>query len=434
MRPSVPLAGWFLAWALLGLACALGLLPLLAWQAAGLLLALAACVDALRLARVPDPLLRRELPRVVPVGVEREAWLHLQPGDARAQHVELHDLLPGDWTCTGLPRALELQPGSDVAVAYRFVPAARGAFEIPGCHVRLRSPWRLWQQRRTLGVRQELRVYPNFAPLARFALFSAELASRVVGAHVRRNRGEGTEFHQLREYRLGDTLRQIDWKASRRARKLISRDYQHERNQQVVLMLDTGRRLLARDDALSHFDHVLDASLVVAYLALRQGDAVGLMASGGEERWMAPRRGLGAVDVLLNTTYDLQARPVATDFLEAATQLSLRQRRRALVMLVTNVRDEDFQDLLAAVRLLQKKHLVCVASLREKALDQALQTQAEPLTEAIGAGALARYLEERERAHRALRSQGVMVLDVTCAQLPAALVERYLAVKRDGLL
>jgi uncharacterized protein (DUF58 family) len=434
MRPTPALAGCLLAWAALGFACALGLAPLSSWQLAGIALALLAAIDAARLWRAPSPLLRRELPRVVPVGVEREAQLHLQPGDAHKQFLEVHELLPGDWPTTGLPRGVELHPGSELALGYRFVPAARGAFEIPGVHVRLRSRWRLWKQRRTLASRQTLRVYPNFAPLARFALFSAELASRVVGAHLRRHRGEGTEFHQLREYRLGDSLRQIDWKASQRSHRLISRDYQHEHNQQVVLLLDTGRRLLARDDALSHFDHVLDASLVVAYLALRQGDAVGLMASGGASRWLAPRRGLGAIDTLLNTVYDLQAAPVATDFLEAATQLSARQRRRALVMLVTNVRDEDFQDLLAAVRLLQKKHLVCVASLREKVLDEALQAPAETLEAAIGAGSLARYLEERERAHRALRSQGVMVLDVTCAQLPAALVERYLAVKREGLL
>jgi uncharacterized protein (DUF58 family) len=126
------------------------------------------------------------------------------------------------------------------------VPGERGAFELPGCQLRLRSRWRLWKQRRTLPLKQSLRVYPNFAPLARFALFSAELASRVVGAHVRRNRGEGTEFQQLREYRVGDSLRQVDWKASQRARKLISRDYQQERNQQVLLLLDTGRRLLAQ--------------------------------------------------------------------------------------------------------------------------------------------------------------------------------------------
>jgi uncharacterized protein (DUF58 family) len=434
VRPTPAFAWLLLAWGGLGALCAFSLVPLEYWQLAGVAIVLAAAIDAARLWRVPDPLARRELSRIVPVGVEREATVYLQAGDATRQHVEVHDLLPGDWLATGLPRAVELHPGSELGLSYRFVPGERGSFEIPGCQLRLRSHWRLWKQRRTLPLKDSLRVYPNFAPLARFALFSAELASRVVGAHLRRNRGEGTEFHQLREYRLGDSLRQVDWKASQRARKLISRDYQQERNQQVVLMLDTGRRLLARDDALSHFDHVLDASLVVAYLALRQGDAVGLLASGGDHRWLAPQRGLGAIDTLLNATYDLEAKPVATDFIEAATQLATRQRRRALVMLVTNVRDEDFEDLLAAVRLLQGKHLVVVASLRERILDEQLDKPVDSLAAALDAGAMARYLEERERAHRALRSQGVMVLDVTCAQLPGALVERYLAIKREALL
>jgi len=434
MRPSPALVLLLGLWSLLGLTCALGWLPISAWQFAGALLAVIALVDVFNLSRVPDPILSRDLPRIVPVGVEREAWLHLRGGDARGLHLDVHDLFPGDWRVEGLPRAVDLHPGRELSVSYKFTPGQRGAFEFPGCQLRLRSPLRLWRQRRQFALRQTVRVYPNFAPLTRFALFSAEQASRVVGAHVRRNRGEGTEFHQLREYRVGDSLRQIDWKATQRARKLISRDYQHERNQQVVMLLDTGRRLLAKDDALSHFDHVLNAALVVSYLALRQGDAVGLLATGGASRWLAPQRGLAAVDTLLNTVYDLEAQPVATDYLEAATQLSLRQRRRALVMLVTNVRDEDIEDLLAAVRLMQRKHLVCVASLREQALDQTLERPVETLEQAIGAAALARYLEDRSRAHQALRSQGVMVLDVTCAQLPAALVERYLAVKREGLL
>jgi uncharacterized protein (DUF58 family) len=192
--------------------------------------------------------------------------------------------------------------------------------------------------------------------------------------------------------------------------------------------------MLAKDDALAHFDHVLNAALVVGYLALRQGDAVGLLASGGAARWMPPKRGLGAVDVMLNTVYDLQAEPVATDYLAAATELTLRQSRRSLVLMVTNVRDEDIEDLLAAVRLLQRRHLVCVASLREGALDAGLEQPVANLDQAIGIGALAQYLDARDRAHKALRSQGVTVLDVTCPQLPAALVETYLSVKRAGRL
>jgi uncharacterized protein (DUF58 family) len=277
-------------------------------------------------------------------------------------------------------------------------------------------------------------VYPDFAPLARLALFSAEQASRLVGAHLRRRRGEGTDFQQMREYRVGDSLRRIDWKATARARKLVPREYQEERNQQLLVVVDTGRRMLASDGGLSHFDHALNAALVVAWLGLRQGDAVGLMASGGPSRWVAPKRGMGALDPLLRASYDLQPAPVATDYLALAGELVQRQPRRALVMLVSNVRDEDNEELLAAVRLLQRRHLVCVASLREQALDVALEAPVDDLPGAIDAGAVARYLEQRGAAHEALRRHRVMVLDVAPADLPAALVERYLAVKRDGLL
>jgi len=167
---------------------------------------------------------------------------------------------------------------------------------------------------------------------------------------------------------------------------------------------------------------------------LRQGDAVGLFATGGETRWMAPQRGMGAVDTLLRVSHDLQPQPVATDYLAAATELSLRQRRRGLLMLVTNLRDEDIEDVLAAVRMLQKRHLVIVASLRERALDDVLSTEVREHEDAVHAGATARYLAQRKAAHDALRNHRIAVLDVTGEELPSALVERYLAVKRDGLL
>ena len=103
-------------------------------------------------------------------------------------------------------------------------------------------------------------------------------------------------------------------------------------------------------------------------------------------------------------------------------------------MLVTNLRDEDSEDLLAAVRMLQRRHLVVVASLRERAIDEALDADIDGLSDALRAGAAARYLAQRAAVHDALRNHRVMVLDVTCEQLPAALVERYLAIKRDGML
>ena len=419
-------------WAALGLAASIGFVAASVWQAAGIMLLLIIAFDARRVMQGATPDVQRRVPDTWPIGVERPVTLKLLA--ASTQQVDIFDLHPGSWAMQGLPRRLQLQRGEATSLDYSLRANARGDFTFDGVQLRLHSPWRLWLQSRVAGEAQRVRVFPNFAPLARFAMFSAEQASRLVGAHVKRRRGEGTDFHQMREYRVGDSLRQIDWKATARARRLISREYQDEKNQQLVLLLDTGRRLLARDGELAHFDHVLDAALVVSYLALRQGDGVGLLASGGDTAWVPPQRGVGAIDNLLRATYALQPKPVATDFLQAATELSLRQRHRALVMLVTNLRDEDMDDLLAAVQMLRKRHLVCVASLREEALDATLAQDVHDLPTAIRAGATAEYLAKRNAAHDALRSHGVMVLDVACAQLAASLVEKYLAIKRDGLL
>jgi len=432
-QPSLWLVVALLAWSALGVAASFGALPERVWQLAGVNLLTFAGFDLLWLLRRPTPGVVREVADILPVGVPAEVRLHLQPGHAR-QWLDVYDHHPGGWASEDLPRRVCLHPGETATLRYRIRPDTRGTFAFARVDLRLRSPLRLWQHLRQAGEPQQLRVFPHTAPLARLALVSTEHASRLVGAHLKRRRGEGTDFHQMREYRVGDSLRQIDWKASRRARKLISREYQDERNQQLLLVLDTGRRMLARDGELSHFDHALNACLLLAYLALRQGDGVGLFATGGERRWVVPKRGMGAMQALIDSSFDLQPALVATDYLAAATELSLRQRKRALLILITNLRDEDIEDVLASVRMLQRRHVVVVASLRERALDEVLDTEVESLKDAILAGASACYLAQRRMAHDILRQHHVSVLDVTAEQLPGALVEHYLALKRARVL
>lgn len=432
-RPGAPLLWALLALALVGVAVGFGWLPAWTWLAAGGALGLLALFDLLALHRLPTPDAARRVSEALAIGIETRVGLTLDPGEARLRAI-VHDLHPGGWEAHALPRTVALKPGTLSTLEYRLRPDARGDFAFDGVQLLIDSPLRLWRQSRVSGAPQRVRVLPNFAPLTRLALAGAERATRLIGAHVTRRRGEGTDFRQLREYRVGDSMRQVDWKATARARKLISREYQDEKHQQVLLVVDTGRRMLARDGATSHFDHALDAALVVGYLALRQGDAVGLSASGGAQRWVPPQRGMAALDTLLRAAYDLQPAPVATDYLAAAHELSLRQRRRSLLLWITNLRDEDAQDVLAAVRMLQRRHLVVIASMRERALDDALATDVTEMDEALRVGATARYLAERAAAHDLLRSHRVSVLDVTSDQLPAALVQEYLSIKRKGLL
>lgn len=454
-RPGAALLWALVAAAVLGIAVGLGFAPAWTWWSLCAALALLALADLALLRRLPTPDAARRVSDALAIGIQTTVELTLDPGDARMR-ATVHDLHPGGWVADGLPRRVELKPGTLSTFEYRLRPGARGDFTFDGVQLLIDSPLRLWRQSRVSGAPRRVRVLPNFAPLTRLALAGAERASRLVGAHVTRRRGEGTDFRQMREYRVGDSMRQVDWKATARARKLISREYQDEKHQQVLLVVDTGRRMLARDvspppvggatrqaatthagtthAATNHFDHALDAALVVGYLALRQGDAVGLFASGGAQRWVPPQRGMAAIDTLLRAAYDLQPAPVATDYLAAAHALGQRQRRRSLLLWITNLRDEDTQDVLAAVRMLQKRHLVVIASLRERALDDALDTEVTELDQALRVGATARYLAERAAAHDLLRSHRVSVLDVTSDQLPAALVQEYLAIKRKGLL
>ncbi|MCK5813231.1 MAG: DUF58 domain-containing protein, partial [Cocleimonas sp.] len=247
-------------------------------------------------------------------------------------------------------------------------------------------------------------------------------------------RGEGQDFHQLREYRQGDALRQIDWKATARSLKLISREYQDERDQEIIFMLDCGHRMLAKDDELSHFDHTLNAILLLSYVALRQGDAVGLGTFSGESRWIPPRKGYHTIQQILNTVYDLQPSSESPDFSKAATDLMIRHKKRALIVVLTNIRDEDSDDLLPAINLLRKRHLVLVSSLREKAIDNVLQQPIKKLPDAILNAATHQYLQHRKKAFEKLLHNGTSALETTPDHLSVELINAYLNIKSSGVL
>jgi uncharacterized protein (DUF58 family) len=277
-----------------------------------------------------------------------------------------------------------------------------------------------------------VKVYPNFAPVKKYAVLAMGHRLQQLGIHHQRRRGEGSEFHQLRDYRTGDSLRQLDWKATARMRRLISRDYQDEQDQQVICLLDCGRRMRALDGRLSQFDHTLTALLLLAYVALREGDAVGLLTFAGPERWIPPRRTRGALDQLVAAVHDLEPGLRATDYLAAAQAVLARVKKRSLVVLLTNLRDEDDETLGPALGLLRRHHRVILASLREPDLDRALEAPIERFDQALRAGAIADYLAQRRQAFARLAPGGILALDVLPRQLPVALVNRYLAEKRSG--
>ncbi|MFT4974827.1 MAG: hypothetical protein ACI8S6_000710 [Myxococcota bacterium] len=424
------LAGWLTLGVLAVIWPALG--PL--WGGAGLALATALFLDGLSLRTSPTPDVTRRMPGSLAVGRWSEATLRLSSPAGRPLAVEVFDLHPDSFEVEVLPAMARLPAAGWADVPLRLRPSRRGRFTFPGVELRISGRLGLLSEQRAVDCGAEVKVYPDFKVIARYALLAGEDRTAQLGIHLQRRRGEGQDFHQLREYRQGDPSRAIDWKATSRRRQLISREYREERDQQVVILLDCGRRMRAHDGGLSHFDQALNAALLLSHVALRQGDAVGLQAFSGQNRWLPPIKGRGGINRLLNGVFDLHPTTEPADFIAAASALLARQRRRALVVLLTNLRDDDSDELAAAVASLRRRHLLVVASLREVALREAYQAPIGGLPDALRAAAALRYLRERSGAHDALRARGVTTLDVEPPELPAALVNAYLQIKRSGAL
>jgi uncharacterized protein (DUF58 family) len=382
----------------------------------------------------PTPTISRDLPRSLALGVPAVIKLRLQHKVKQSRHMIVYDLHPPTLQVNDLPRRTTSTADGYTEFQYHAKPLERGEAWFTGIHLRLQSPLRCWWRHYHLPLKSQIRIYPNFAAVAKYTLLAADQRLNQMGIRKHRRRGEGQDFHQLREYRQGDPLRQIDWKASARLRKLISREYQEERDQQIIFLLDCGHRMLARDDDLSHFDHSLNAILLLAYVALRQGDGVGFGSFSGQHRWLQPIKGIGMINHLFNTLYDLQPSTRVPDYAAAATELLLRQKKRALVVLITSLRDEDNADLLPAIRLLQQRHLVLVASMQEQALNQELDKPISDFEQALRHAATLDYLQSRAQVVEALQASSIMCLDVIPRDLSVALVNQYLDIKATAKL
>ena len=348
--------------------------------------------------------------------------------------VELFDHVPNQLEYDELPIHVRIPARNWVKLSYRVKPIERGEIQFKVLQIRIFSMLRLWKKNIKLPLQSTVRNYPNFASVMKYTLLATDQRLNQMGILKKRRRGEGLDFHQLREYRESDSLRQIDWKASARTRKIISRDYQEERDQQIIFLVDCGRRMLAHDDQLSHFDHTLNAILLLSHVALRQGDAVGLMTFSGHERWIAPKKSINSVNTILNSIYDLQPSLVSPDYTRAATSLMTQQKRRALVILITNLRDEDTDELLPALRIMRKRHLVMLASMQEDVITSMLDEPVLGFETALQHASAGHYLNYRRDAHQKVSREGILHLDVRPKDLAINIVNRYLEIKSSGQL
>ncbi len=374
----------------------------------------------------------RGLPKRFALGEPAEVRLSVRnPGVVPAK-IEIFDGIPAGSDAPAMPWKGVAPRNREIKVFHPVRIMQRGEIGFSRVRIRRFSPFGFWQRQTLHASAETVKVYPNYEPVIRFAMLGMQHRESPMGIVRRPRAGTSRDFHQLRDYRDGDPFSQIDWKASSRRQMLISRDYQEQRDQTVVFLLDTGRRMRAMDGDLPQFDHALNAILLVSHVALRQGDKVGVKSFGGTDRWLPPVKGMHAMPVLLNHLYDYQTTSAPSDFAGAVEQLMARQRRRALVIVLTNLRGEDGKELSGALQVLRSQHLVMLASLKEKSVEEAASKPVAAFPDALKFLAADRYKSERREILTALGMHGILTLDTTAQELAIELANRYLDIKAAG--
>ncbi|HET8713614.1 MAG TPA: DUF58 domain-containing protein [Gemmatimonadales bacterium] len=337
------------------------------------------------------------------------------------------------------PRSIAVAPRSHTRETVPVVPLRRGRERsgAGGFVVDSYGPLGLGRHRTRLALPWEVVVYPPLVSMRLRASVADALRRRDAGLKAVRQIGEGRLFESLREWVPGDDLRHIDWKATGRRGKVITRQYEAERRQQVLLVLDSGRLMTADVAAgVARLDFAVQAALELAYAAAQHDDNVGIMTfADGVQHFVAPDRGRAGVRRVLDVLAEVEPKLVEPDYPGAFRYLAARNRKRALTVLFTDVIDRFASDALVAnVATLRPRHLPLAVTLRNPELDKVATRRPATPRDAYRKAAAEELLHAREEALGHMRRAGVLVIDVTPERAAQAVVAKYLDLKRRGTL
>jgi uncharacterized protein (DUF58 family) len=365
------------------------------------------------------------------LGAENRVELRIWNRSRTIVKVAVRDEPPYQFTADGNVCELDLRPRETREVGYHVTPHARGDYRFGDIFVRVSGPFGFVKRQYKYPSGEEVKVYPNLIELKKYQLYVRRGRTVETGARKVRLYGRGTEFESLRDYVPDDEFRQVDWKASARRGRLTSRQYQVERSQNVIILLDAGRTMSVQVGEMSKLDHAINSALMLAYVAASGDDKVGMLTFAEKVGvFLPPGKGRAQALAIMQSLYNVPLTTEESDYSGAFLQLRRRWRKRSLVVVFTDLLDpESSRQVILNLKALAANHLcMCVAISDSSVLASARAVPSE-MAEVYEKAAAAEVLKERAQAIAELERSGVIVVDSEPGTLSPAVVNRYLEVK-----
>lgn len=362
----------------------------------------------------------------------------LRRGSGPALPISVRDDFPSSFALDGDPPILTATniPGQTLELHYHVRPPRRGDYRFGDLHLRWRSALGLLLRQATFAASAPVKVYPNLVDVRKYDLLLRRNRLWEIGLRSTRLLGRGSEFERLRDYSPDDDYRRISWQATARRGKPISVEFETERSQTVIALLDTGRMMRSPVGDVAKLDYAINAVLLLAYVAAQKGDRVGLLAfDDAPHTWVAPRSGKAQFHRLLAQLYAVESQPVEPDYTAAVAYVATKQAKRSLVLLFSDLTGALYTQTLAAqLAHLQRRHLVLLVTLRDPTVQAMARQEVDDSAALYRRTVAERLLEERQMTLEQLQRQGVLTLDVPADVLSIAVINRYLELKAKELI
>jgi len=351
----------------------------------------------------------------------------------RVHRIIVKDEPPHAFTVEGQTTVrLALSPTEREAVfSYHLTPPAKGDFAFGDIYIYQPGFLGLIGRVGRMPAVFNVKVYPNLHETEKYDILVRRGRLMQVGIRNIRQRGGGSEFESLREYVPGDEYRKIDWAATARRGKLITRQYEMERAQNILIVIDTGRNMLQPIQKMAKLDYVINTALMLAYVAASSDDKVGLAVFDAEVRsFLPPAKSRSQVYQILNVLYNASAQMVESDYREAFTEIAARWRRRSLLVLFTDLVDPDSSaEILHDLAILEDLHRVVCVTVADPNITEASRIMPESTADVYRKSIAMQVLQERRQAISILKRRGIWTVDSPPETLSADLINHYLELK-----
>lgn len=379
---------------------------------------------------------RRIVPEKLSNGDPNPVEVHLvnrYPFPLRAQ---LIDEVPVQFQKRDFLMEVDLPKGGTKVLKYELRPVERGSYAFGALNVFVLSPLGFLSRRYRFDPGHEVPVYPSFLQLKKYELLAFTNKLRHYGLKKVRRIGHTLEFEQIKDYVLGDDIRNLNWKATAKRGNFMVNQYQDERSQPVYSVIDKGRVMKMPFNGLSLLDYAINTSLVISNIALKKHDKAGVFAFSDKvsNRVVAQRRS-SQMHLILETLYKLRTDFIESDFSRLYVDVKRSLNQRSLLLLYTNFETLDaLQRQLPFLMALAKQHLLVVIFFENTELGEFAQGRARTVPELYQRTMAQKFVHEKKRIVAELGRHGIQAMLTKPGDLTAMTINKYLEIKARGLI